>query len=543
MRKRVNNGKGISVNGIAGTYVVLLGMDATPKARKGLLGFAIHRTDKTEKEAYWLLGFRTFKDTAPDPAPGTLISTHEHPVQGFVWGDYTAKTNHTYVYKVVPVYGTPKNLEYGTPAELTIKTEDEDNGAHAIYFNRGVAGSQAYSRKFGDKKPKEVGKEAYDWLSRGALEAVLKYIGQAKGKRYSIRAAVYEFSYLPVLEAFKKASTSGADVKIVYDCRQPQPQKTSNAVIKKAGISKLMIKRTANASYISHNKFIVLLDKGKPVQVLTGSTNFTEGGIFGQSNVVHIVRDPKIAARYLEYWEQLAANTDAKELRPWNSENNPDPEELKKGITEIFSPRSSLGALNWYANQVDIATRSIGFTAAFGVNKTIAAILAKNKKNFRYLILEKEGNTFNDFNKNRNNFVALGAVLNPKAVGDTIFQRWLKEELSNLNKNVKYLHTKYLLVDPLGEDPVVVSGSANFSDASTKNNDENMLLVRGNKLVADIYLGEFMRLWHHFFFRDIANRLASKTTVDTAYLYPNDKWTDNFYGKNVRKTAERQLFA
>ncbi len=31
-----------------------------------------------------------------------------------------------------------------------------------------------------------------------------------------------------------------------------------------------------------------------------------------------------------------------------------------------------------------------------------------------------------------------------------------------------------------------------------------------------IYLGEFMRLWHHFFFRDIANRLANKTTVDTA---------------------------
>ncbi|WP_315823201.1 hypothetical protein [Paraflavitalea speifideaquila] len=219
-------------------------------------------------------------------------------------------------------------------------------------------------------------------------------------------------------------------------------------MIKKAGISKLMIKRTANASYISHNKFIVLLDKGKPVQVLTGSTNFTEGGIFGQSNVVHIVRDPKIAARYLEYWEQLAANTDAKELRPWNSENNPDPEELRKGITEIFSPRSSLGALNWYADQINVATKSIGFTAAFGVNKTIAAILGKNKKNFRYLILEKEGNTFNDFNQNRNNFVALGSVLNPKAVGDAIFQRWLKEELSNLNKNVKYLHTKYLLADP-----------------------------------------------------------------------------------------------
>lgn len=543
MRKRVNNGKGVSVHGIAGTYVVLLGMNATPAARKGLLGFAIHRTDKTEKEQYWLTGFRTFKDTLPNPKPGSLVSTQEHPVQGFVWGDYTAKANHTYIYKVVPVYGTPKNLKYGPPAELTIKTENEENGTHAIYFNRGVAGSQAYTRKFGDKKPSEVGQAAYDWLSRGALEAILKYIGQAKGKQYSIRAAVYEFSYLPVLEAFKKADKSGADVKIVYDCRKEQPQKTSNAMIKKAGIGKLMIKRTANASYISHNKFIVLLKDGKPVQVLTGSTNFTEGGIFGQSNVVHIVRDRKIAAKYLAYWEQLAANTDAKELRPWNSEQNPDPTELSKGIKEVFSPRSSLDALTWYANQINIASKSIGFTAAFGVNKAIAGILGKNKKNYRYLILEKEGNTFNEFNKNRNNFVALGAVLNPKAVGDAIFQRWLTEELSNLNKNVKYLHTKYLLVDPLGDDPVVISGSANFSDASTKNNDENMLLIKGNPKVADIYLGEFMRLWHHFFFRDIANRLADKSTVDTAYLYPDDRWTDNFYGKNVRKTAERELFA
>lgn len=543
MRKRVNNGNGVSVNGIAGTYVVLLGMNATEKARKGLLGFAIHRTDKTEKEQYWLAGFRTFKDTMPNPAPTTLVSTHEHPVQGFVWGDYTAKADHNYIYKVVPVYGTPKNLVYGKPAELDIKTEKEEKGIHAIYFNRGVAGSQAYTRKFGDKKPSEVGKPAYEWLSRGAEEAILNYIGQAKGKKYTIRAAVYEFSWQPVLLAFKKAAASGADVKIVYDCRKEQPQKTSNAAIKKAGIGKLMIKRTANASYISHNKFIVLLEDGKPIQVLGGSTNFTEGGIFGQSNVVHIVRDPKVAARYLEYWEKLSENTDAKELRPWNSENNPDPSELAHGITEIFSPRTSLNVLNWYADQINIAAKSIGFTAAFGVNKTIAGILGKNKKNFRYLILEKQGPTFSDFDKNRNNFIAIGAILNSKAVGDENFNRWLKESLTNLNTFVKYLHTKYLFIDPLGDDPVVITGSANFSDASTKNNDENMFLIKGNTMVADVYLGEFMRLWHHFFFRDIANRLAHTSTVETAYLSADDSWTAGFYGKNVRKTAERELFA
>lgn len=58
-----------------------------------------------------------------------------------------------------------------------------------------------------------------------------------------------------------------------------------------------------------------------------------------------------------------------------------------------------------------------------------------------------------------------------------------------------------MLIDPLGEDPIVVAGSANFSAASVKDNDENMIIVRGNKRVADIYIGEFMRLFSHHSFR------------------------------------------
>ena len=46
------------------------------------------------------------------------------------------------------------------------------------------------------------------------------------------------------------------------------------------------------------------------------------------------------------------------------------------------------------------------------------------------------------------------------------------------------MHTKCALIDPLGDDPVVITGSANFSDASTKNNDENMLVIRGDAAVA-----------------------------------------------------------
>lgn len=55
-----------------------------------------------------------------------------------------------------------------------------------------------------------------------------------------------------------------------------------------------------------------------------------------------------------------------------------------------------------------------------------------------------------------------------------------------------YVQTKYMLVDPLGPVPIVVIGSANFSAASTTDNDGNMLMIRGNAAVADIYLGGFI---------------------------------------------------
>jgi phosphatidylserine/phosphatidylglycerophosphate/cardiolipin synthase-like enzyme len=37
-----------------------------------------------------------------------------------------------------------------------------------------------------------------------------------------------------------------------------------------------------------------------------------------------------------------------------------------------------------------------------------------------------------------------------------------------------------MLVDSLGDDPIVATGSANFSGTSQHANDENMLVIRGH---------------------------------------------------------------
>lgn len=551
MRVRESNGD-ISVHAIAGSYVILLGLDAAPGAARGLLGFAIQRTDHTEQEKYWLKGFRTFVETMPNPVSEYHVSTYEHPIQGFLWGDYTAKPDHEYTFEVVPVYGIPKHLVYGEPVSVKVTAEREDHGEHAVYFNRGVAGSQAYAARFQNKPPHQIpGRWAYKWLSRGLEDAMLGFIKQAKGRRYGLRVAAYEFNYTPILKALKAASKTGADVKIVYDARKPKnynpekqllPVTESDAAIEQVGIRDLMIRRTKNPSYISHNKFIVFLKDGKPIEVWTGSTNFTESGIFGQSNVGHIIRHPKVAQSYLDYWHRVAKDPPASMLRKANLKATPHPQDHMREaeITPVFSPRSTTAVLDWYAKCLQNAEGIVCFTAAFGVTRELAQVLAEEHHQLRYILLEKPGKTFYVFDKAQSNRIAIGAILESDHL-----HGWLEERLTGLNEHVRFLHTKYMLIDPLTDNPTLITGSANFSVASTKNNDENMVIIQGNTKVADQYLGEFMRLFNHFYFRNHLNRMMTERgskAYKSIYLASDDRWTHKFYEEGSYHQKERLLF-
>jgi hypothetical protein len=56
---------------------------------------------------------------------------------------------------------------------------------------------------------------------------------------------------------------------------------------------------------------------------------------------------------------------------------------------------------------------------------------------------------------------------------------------------------------------------ANFSGPSQTNNDENMLVIPADTCVADIYFGEFMRVFDHFYARYIVGVMHEKGTSDT----------------------------
>jgi len=304
-------------------------------------------------------------------------------------------------------------------------------------------------------------------------------------------------------------------------------------------------------SSITHNKFIVLLDAGKPVAVLTGSTNFTEGGIFGHSNVVHIVQDEDIAKSYLDYWKELARDPDNATLSKKLEQLCDIPAQLPApGSATLFSPRTSTAALDYYSRIALSAKQGLFMTFAFGMNALFQDAYRNGTAKLRYALMEKmvlpradkekeevERQKIIDLRKKTENVFAIGAFL-----PTNMFDHWLQEKLTGLNPNVKYLHTKYMLVDPLSEDPIVVSGSANFSENSSTRNDENMLIIRGNTRVADIYLGEFMRLHRHYAFREWAStHIEEADDPQHEYLDQSDHWTKHFFG-NAKNAHRREFF-
>lgn len=564
MRDRKTN-QGLTVQVIAGSYVVLLGINMKKHECDGLLGFAIHRTDHAEEEAYWLEGMKTFEETDPGFASGAKYATNKHPIQGFTWSDFTAKPGHQYTYRVQALKGRPTNLIVDKEVAIRITTESEQGGNHDVFFNRGAAASQEYARRFGNRRPDEShpADPRWAWLSRGAMEAIEGFVARAVDQSWGLRVAAYEFRLKPFADALRKAHERGVDVRVLYDaCEYPPekdgsvfPRDENRAMAKAAKIKSVCSERVTRDGVksppISHHKFIVLLKNGKPEAVLTGSTNYSLGGVFGQSNVVHVVEDPKVAAAYLHCWNLISPNPDYQSLRSALSKMNAIPADSPPaGTTTIFSPQETLSALEWYAAFAGGAQDALFMTFAFGVNKLFLDVYAQGRAKLRYALLdkllgpgirkdkrpaaEKEMRRLRLMKENR---FAVGNLIKTNQ-----FDRWTREVLTGLNAHVQYIHTKFMLINPLSNDPVVVTGSANFSDASTLENDENMLIIRGNTRVADIYLGEYMRLWNHYAFREWAAGQKDRETPKFKYLDTKNSWWREYF-EDTDRGRQRMYFS
>jgi PLD-like domain len=194
-------------------------------------------------------------------------------------------------------------------------------------------------------------------------------------------------------------------------------------------------------------------------------------------------------------------------------------------------------------------------------SSTILAALGQKREAMRFVILEDVPTPeVNDAEKRNRGKLAFsnGAILGKsfikfkRGVGGAevapipnsgLDQWFVDEELARpTNKgHVFFVHAKVLLIDPLSDDPLVCSGSANFSKNSLTANDENMLLIRGNTRVADIYMTELDRIFRHFRARDIINATADQHK-NVLLLDTTDDWIEPNFKDGTFKNNRRLLF-
>jgi phosphatidylserine/phosphatidylglycerophosphate/cardiolipin synthase-like enzyme len=549
MRTSIVKGpKGLEARGIAGTYVVLLAFNCPKAYCQGLLGFGIQRRDHSNGEVMWLRGLKKFD--LPHSDAGDDATTRHHPIQKFHWGDYTTKPGRKYTYTIHAMKGQAGALVEFESVDVAVTCEVPDavgRNGHAVHFNRSAAASQAFARRFPNIPAGDVEDPAARvWLSRGLEESLIAFIDAAK-KGEGLHLFVYEFEKEEFLKALKCAKARGVRLEILYDAivkGGKGPSKKSNPEIKKFGLKSVARGRDGSGIGISHNKFMVLTGAdGKPAAVWTGSTNFTDGGIYGQSNVGHAIAGAKPAQVYFDWHQKMwgAPNTSAADSRTIVEQLTAIPAPNLSGTAPVFSPRTNIAAIAECARLVSGQNvRMVCFTAPFAMHDDLEKALATAPAQV-FGLLNNGSVVGKEMHKAPNTQLAAAAAINQKS----ILEAWQKKlQKESMQHSGVFIHTKFILVDPLSSNPVVISGSANFSNNSSKNNDENQLYIAGETEVADVYLGEFMRMFDHYYFRAYMKIVAKekKQNPKAGFLDATDKWTDRFFGAGEREALRLAFF-
>jgi phosphatidylserine/phosphatidylglycerophosphate/cardiolipin synthase-like enzyme len=166
-------------------------------------------------------------------------------------------------------------------------------------------------------------------------------------------------------------------------------------------------------------------------------------------------------------------------------------------------------------------------------------VIGQDNDVLRYIVKDDDLASGETIGNDHDVFFAAGGYL-----GEGARENFLKERDNPLNSN-NYIHTKFMLVDPLREDPLVVTGSANFSRPSQRINDENMLVIRGDTRVADIYFGEYMRIFDHHYARYVVRLLQNAGRSDPTAGYLKDTmnaWLPSHFDAESPKAKRRRYF-
>jgi phosphatidylserine/phosphatidylglycerophosphate/cardiolipin synthase-like enzyme len=527
--------------------------DFIPECR----GFQLERARKTKTaEKIDLvenrLGFAKDKPTSGDHQPSNVW-----PFQRFNWTDHAVDVGNQVRYRVTAmVRDATGKLVTGVASAWTpwlTLTPDCGDG-FSCYFNRGLVISQFVARYMRDKKLssgqlKAGLKKSTDPKFRAFLQGdlgarLLALLAEPKTAKDALHAALYELDD-DILELAMITLKGNLNVVLANGSDKAGD---GNADARKTLIDGgvVPIARLLKSKGLGHNKFVVRSDKNGPNAVWTGSTNWSTTGLCTQINNGLLIEDADLAKLYKAQWE-LLRDSSPPTLDPagFSDElmaSNDKAHELQIGSAEVtvWFTRTSDGAdMNALRKLIADAKQSIlflMFTPGPTGLHTEAGARANEKGMYVKGAVSTVGQTKADNDKNVLDIQLVSSdhafktdhytVVQPQGEGGAIGP-WIGEVTrTNFLSQVGHaiVHSKILVIDGLSDDPVVVTGSHNFSGSASTKNDENLVIVRGHKQLARAYSAHIMSVYQHYRYRSYIREMLAAGKKPWSYLDDDDQW-------------------
>lgn len=375
-------------------------------------------------------------------------------------------------------YGYSANIDWlpGQGSDLEAQAEDCNDANPSIYpgapealnhldddcdgqIDEGlVLGDFEYALYFNS----EVIIEAMD-TSPIPTEMELALLSHINATSSTIDVAFYGFDRQSLADALIAAHNRGVQVRIVGDDEAAVEYAPYYALLTNAGIPILL----DTQSYIEHNKFAVLDGQ----VVWTGSTNWTDSCLTYNANNSLVITSTHLAEAYTAEFEEMFGGA----FHNQKQDNTTHTFLFDGGLVEsYFSPTDEVEAA--VANVLAGAQESIYFahfywtsdaTADLVVTKTLDGLDVSGVWD-----AVGAGNAYSEDEK----LCAAGVPLKVEIFGGKV-------------------HDKFAVIDVNGTDPVVITGSYNWTASGAEQNDENTLIIH-NPQVAQAYYKEYLRLYN-----------------------------------------------
>jgi phosphatidylserine/phosphatidylglycerophosphate/cardiolipin synthase-like enzyme len=556
-----------------------------PAPITGCRGFAIQRRKsvKGKKPVEEFLMNRTGFENQKVPAAsdgGTddrIRPSTEWPFQRFSWTDHDADTGDTVSYRVIPVVRDNKKgklelLESHASTWSVERTLGKTTGKFKPYFNRGFVMSQFMSRYLSEQNKTlaqfkatirdKDDKTIRTFLSGDLRKALLNEMETALQEGGHIYAALFELSDDELIEALVKlrgkahvvlanGSVQKGKGESAADARLRDENEDARKRLMAEGV-KVEVEeknRFISPGALGHNKFLVRTDdKDVPVTAWTGSTNWAPTGLCTQVNNGLLIEDGEVAKVYLDQWHALRKA--ASEFpKPFVAENckpklvgTDSPGHVR---SVIWFTRTSKGVdLDALRAEVDKAREGILFLmfmpGSTGLFSTVAARSAEPNLYVRGVVSELPNGRGDESAVNVNlidntkhqpmhlDIIQPDGIAHPFANFAEEVTR--KQFLGGIGHAI--IHSKVVVIDPFSADPVVITGSHNFSSSASSKNDENFIIIRGDRELAEAYAVNIYGAYAHYRWRTYLSQAENPLNG----LKDNDTW------QAPKLAAERREF-